>query len=321
MPLHDNWLVPPMPGEDELRFQFLAEYSIDVICRAGPDQVLQHVSPSSLRVLGWTPREMIGKKPTDFVLLEDSFSLPGNPSSGFHQAPVAVRMRKKDGTLAWIEIHYKELSISATGNPAETVIVMRDITERRSLEERVSQLELTDSRTGISTPRAFDDALEREWNHTLRGGSRLSLLLVDFNQFKQFHEHGEHLEGDPCLPRAAAALLAILRATDLPAHYGVEGVAILLPSTGPGGAAKVAENVRSAVQALSSPRNRNEHGQGRVDIFIGIATVFARAGGSAKMPEILRLAAANALYKAKRTHNGTRDPDASGRSQQTLPGI
>jgi diguanylate cyclase (GGDEF)-like protein/PAS domain S-box-containing protein len=310
-----------MPSEDEVNFQFLAEYSIDVICRAGPDMVLQYVSPSSSRVLGWTPREMIGKKPADFVSLEEASSLPGSSSCPFHRSPITVRMRRKDGTLAWIEIQYHALSNSVNGDPTETVIVMRDITERKSLEERLSLLELTDSRTGISTSRAFEDALEREWNRTLRGGSRLSLLLVDFNQFKQFHERGDHLEGDRCLAKTAAAVLAILRATDLPAHYGAEGVAIILPSTGPEGAAKVAENVRSAVQALSSPYYRRENGEDRVDVFIGIATVFARAGGSTRMPEILRLAADNALYKAKHMQTESRDPNASGRSQRTFPGI
>ena len=319
MPLQRKWQILPML-EDEISLQFLAEYSSDVICRADMDMVLGYVSPSSSRVLGWTPEEMIGRKTTDFFLLEDSSSLAGNSSSRLSQSPETVRIRKKDGTLAWIEIQYHELTNSLAGKPAETVIVMRDITERRSLEERLSLLELTDTRTGIYTPRAFDDALEREWNRTLREGSRLSLLLVDFNDFKQFHERKDHLEGDRCLPKVAAALLAILRATDLPAHYGVEGVAIILPSTGPGGAAKVAENVRSAVQALSSPNSRSQN-EDWGEVFIGIATVFARAGGSAKMPEILRLAADNALFKAKHLQIESRDPNFSGGFQPILPGI
>ena len=221
--------------EDEISFQFLAEYSNDVICRAGVDMVLQYVSPSSARVLGWTPREMIGRKTTDFVLLEDSSSLPGNSSSRLSQSPRTVRIRKKDGTVAWIEIRYRELTNSLAGKPAETVIVMRDITERRSLEERLSLLELTDSRTGIYTPRAFDDALEREWSRTLRDGSRLSLLLIDFNEFKQFHESEDHLEGDRCLPEVAAALLAILRATDLPGIMEPKASLSFFPPPAPGG--------------------------------------------------------------------------------------
>ena len=42
-----------MSVEPEANFQFLAENSTDVICRAGEDSVLHYVSPSSFRILGW----------------------------------------------------------------------------------------------------------------------------------------------------------------------------------------------------------------------------------------------------------------------------
>ena len=52
-----------MSGDDEASFLFLAENSIDIICRAGLDMVLHYVSPSSFHVLGWKPEEMTGKRP------------------------------------------------------------------------------------------------------------------------------------------------------------------------------------------------------------------------------------------------------------------
>ena len=61
-----------MSAEDGASFQFLAENSTDVICRAGADAVLHYVSPSSFRVLGWKPEEMTGKRPDDFILSEDA---------------------------------------------------------------------------------------------------------------------------------------------------------------------------------------------------------------------------------------------------------
>ncbi len=72
---------------------------------------------------------------------------------------------------------------------------MRDITERKHLQDQLSVLEFTDSRTGLSTHRAFDEALEREWNRTLREGSEISLLLLDFDHFRQFHDWRQHREG------------------------------------------------------------------------------------------------------------------------------
>jgi diguanylate cyclase (GGDEF)-like protein/PAS domain S-box-containing protein len=291
-----------MAGEDEASLQFLAENSTDIICRAGVDMVLHYVSPSSFHVLGWRPEEMMGKRPDAFFLPEDASVLASSFSSGNDNSPVTVRMRMKDGTMAWVEIKRRMVCDSITGVPREAIIVMRDITVRKELEERLSILELTDSRTGLSTPRAFDEALQREWNRTLRDGSHISLLLLDFHHFRQFHDRREHVEGDLCLGKAAAVVIAALRVTDFAAHYGAEEIAIILPSTGPHGAAKVAAKVRSAVETLRSPHHEMVDNRDGVIVSIGISTVLARAGVAPRTPEILLLAANSALYKATESH-------------------
>lgn len=288
-----------MSSKDEVCLQFLAENSADVICRAGMDLVLHYVSSSSFHVLGWKPEEMMGKRPFDFILPQDPSSLHDDFSSERKSSPATVRMRKKDGTLAWVEIKHRLVLDSGTGEPSETIIVMRDITERRILEEQLSALELTCSRTGLSTHRAFDEALEREWHRTLRDGSHISLLLLDFNHFRQFHDWRQHREGDRCLAKAAAAVIGAVRITDFAARYGAEDIAIILPSTGTGGAARVAEKVQSAIHGLRSSPTGSGKSEGWVTVSIGIATVSARSGATARMPEILRLGADNALQKAK----------------------
>ena len=216
-------------------------------------------------------------------------------------------MRKKDGTIAWIETKQRKCD-GAEGQPTETIIVMHDITERKILQEQLSMLELTDSRTGLSTHRAFDQALEREWNRTLREGWQLSLLLLDFNHFRQFHDWRLHEEGDRCLAKAAAAVIGVLRVTDFAAHYGAEDIAVILPSTGQGAAAKVAAKVRSAIQGLRSSPGGTGGNEGWLTVNIGIATALAGPGATARMPEILRLAADNALQKAKGTESHGRPP-------------
>jgi diguanylate cyclase (GGDEF)-like protein/PAS domain S-box-containing protein len=280
-----------MFSENEAIFQFLAENSIDIICRAGLDMVLLYVSPSSFHVLGWRPEEMTGKRPDAFFLPQCASVLAGN-------SPAIVQMRMKDGMMAWVEIKHRMVCDSVSGVPRENIIVIRDITERKTLEERLSVSELTDSRTGLFTARAFDEALDREWNRTQRDGSFISLLLLDFDHFRQFHDWREHVEGDRCLPNAAAAILSVLRVTDFAACYGSEAIAIILPATGPRAAATVAAKVSTALAPLRSVLNGKLEGHGRVPVRIGISTVLVRAGGTARMPEILLLAADSALQRA-----------------------
>jgi diguanylate cyclase (GGDEF)-like protein/PAS domain S-box-containing protein len=289
-----------MTAVEDVGFQFIAENSSDIICRAALDMVLRYVSPSSSRILGWKPEEMTGKRPDDFILSAEASFLPDSLVSGLDRSPLTVRMRKKDGTIAWVEIKHRMVCDPATGVPVETVVVIRDTTQSRVLEEQLSALELTDSGTGLSTHRAFDDALQTEWNRTLREGSYISLLLLDFNHFRQFHDWRQHREGDRCLAKAAAEVIGALRITDFAARYGAEDIAVILPSTNPGGAAKVAEKVQSAVNKLRTPAVGTGTNEGRLTVSIGIATVSARPGATARMPEILCLGAHNALQKAKR---------------------
>src|ERR1700734_3189805 len=120
-------LTSPMApmSADESSFQFLAENSIDVICRAGMDTMLLYVSPSSFRILGWKPEEMTGMRPVDFILPKDAPLLSNRPISDPDEPVVPVRMRKKDGTLAWVEIRQRVVR-DATNEASEMVGVMRD---------------------------------------------------------------------------------------------------------------------------------------------------------------------------------------------------
>lgn len=287
-------------------FQFLAENSADVICRITADFVLRYVSPSALKVLGWRPEELVGKTPGAYVEEED---MPGlleiakrNRSPGGKDTPATVRARKKDGTQIWIEINPREIHDSMKEEAKEAVIVMRDVTERKVLEEKLALLAMTDGLTGVANRRAFDEALEREWKRTLREGTQISLLLLDIDHFKRFNDEYGHQVGDDCLRAVARAARSVVRASDLVARYGGEEFAVILPQVNVAGARETAEKLRAAIEGLQMTHNGNEEGGGVVTVSVGAATALARIGGTIRMPEGLLQAADHAMYRAK--HGG-----------------
>jgi diguanylate cyclase (GGDEF)-like protein/PAS domain S-box-containing protein len=291
--------------EDALNFQFLAENSADIICRAGVDRVIRYISPSSFQLLGWKPEERIGGMVDDLILAEDypvfAAAYARLLTPGARAVSASVRMRKKDGSVAWMEANAHLVRDPATGEPQEAVIVMRDVTERVRLEERLSALALTDGLTGLLNRRAFDEVLAWEWKRTVRYGSQISLLLLDLDHFKLFNDQYGHLEGDDCLRAVAVAVSGAVRDTDRVARYGGEEIAVILPSTLAAGAAAAAEKVRSAVEALQIIHEGNPKCGGRVTVSIGVATAFVRQSEIVeRMPECLIHAADNAMYKAKR---------------------
>jgi diguanylate cyclase (GGDEF)-like protein/PAS domain S-box-containing protein len=288
-----------MSSDCETSFHFLIENSIDIICRAQMDTVLSYVSPASAHVLGWLPAEMTGKRCDAFFAPEDASTATIPATAG--SPPIAVRMRRKNGGLAWVEVRSHVVPDSATGEPGEIIIVIRDVSDRKSLAERLSVLEGNDLRTGLSTTRALEEALDREWSRMVRENSQLSLLLLDFDDFRQFHSGSPHFEGDGCLAKIAAAIQPILRLTDSAAHYRAEQIAILLSATGASGAASVAAKMRDAIYALHGHR---AHCDDRTDdrhapaMHIGIASTRGRAAAPHGMPRLLLLAAESALHKA-----------------------
>src|ERR1035438_2955564 len=157
---------------NNIDFQSLAENSADILCSAGMDGLMHYVSPASLEILGWKPEEMAGKTIYDFALPEDHSVLAGAFAAQDQNA--TFRMRKKDGSEAWIESRSRLVPNSATGEPKEYIFVMRDITNYKMLEEKLSAQSFIDGPTGLSNPRAFESALDLEWKRTLRGRTDIS---------------------------------------------------------------------------------------------------------------------------------------------------
>lgn len=291
------------PDSETLRF--LASNSADIICRCAIDTTMLYVSPSSVRVLGWTPEEMVGKRVADFVEEEDvpSFmvAVEHAASPGVEEAVSIVRMKRKEGLPCWLELHAGIVHDPETGEAIGAAVIMRDVTDRKRLEERLSALAPTDGLTGLANRRFFDQELEKEWKRTLRAGLQMSLIFLDVDHFKQFNDHYGHQFGDDCLRAVANAVReAVRREIDVVARYGGEEIAVILPNTDAAGSHLIAEDIRKAIMDLDIPHEKNEEGGGMVTASIGVSTALARYGGTMKMPESLLLSADNALYQAER---------------------
>jgi diguanylate cyclase (GGDEF)-like protein/PAS domain S-box-containing protein len=283
---------------DGMDFRYLMENSADVICQVGLSRVVGYISPSCLNVFGWTAEEIQGQRVDKFVLGEDMPRVMGAIARsllpGREDERETVRILCKDGSIAWTEGNARIIRKARGGGILEFVIVLRDITARKLLEEKLA---MTDGLTGIANRRAFDEALEREWKRTLRHGTQISLLLLDIDHFKEFNDEYGHQVGDDCLRAVAQAAVGAVRASDIVARYGGEELALILPQVDVAGAGETAEKVRAVVEGLRISHGGNPGGW--VTVSVGAATALARVGGTMRMPEGLLQAADHALYKAK----------------------
>lgn len=156
------------------------------------------------------------------------------------------------------------------------------------------ELSVRDGLTGLYNRRYFDDRFRAEVAYARRHRTRLSLLMIDIDRFKDVNDRHRHPAGDEVLRQAAADLRQRVRAEDLLARYGGEEFALLAREISPDGAVALAERLRKGVEALAI---RHVWTPIRVTVSIGAAT----APGGLDLTEAALVAEADRLlYEAKR---------------------
>jgi diguanylate cyclase (GGDEF)-like protein/putative nucleotidyltransferase with HDIG domain len=118
----------------------------------------------------------------------------------------------------------------------------------RSLSVPALQQEArVDPKTGLFNARYFAGALREELDRAQRSETPFTVIMADLDLLRDINNAYGHLAGDAVLQGIAAIFQTHLRHSDIPARFGGEEFAILLPDTAPAQAVEIAERIRRAV--------------------------------------------------------------------------
>ncbi len=287
--------------EKEAHFRLLAEGSSDMVTRIGLDEHLRYVSPSSVRVVGWRPNQLVGTPALAGINPEDlpavQAVVDAMKRGEREEARLTYRNSHRQDGEVWLESTMR-VTRKDNGRVDGVVAISRDISEQKKLETRLETLAIEDSLTGLANRRRFDERLKEEWARAYRDRSSLALLMIDVDHFKAYNDEYGHPAGDACLRLVAKIIAAeTQRAGDLAARYGGEEFAMLLPNTDAAGCAQVGERIRKAIHDAGLVHGSNQ-AAGCVTASVGGATCRPALERTAGVSSLLE-AADRALYAAK----------------------
>jgi len=196
------------------------------------------------------------------------------------------------------EFGYNAMSIVAVNLFCASVIYMHEKTSRTRFLEAALLREMVarDGLTGIQNRRMFDQYIHHAWYQAIRESTRVAVLLIDIDCFKDYNDRYGHQAGDECL-RAVALTLSrcARRPLDFVARYGGEEFAIVLYDASREYVAEVLTRIQRSVAELNIPHEASRVAS-RLTVSIGAAFILP---GSSRTPEGLIQLADEALYSAK----------------------
>ncbi len=215
----------------ESRFAALVAHASDLICVIGADATIEYQSPSSLRVLGYAPEELVGTR-FDKLLAPGEEGrvlhvLADGAASHAHEGDVLeCTMLHRDGSPRQFEVLHSNLLDN--DDVRGIVLNARDVSERKVFEDQLAHQAFHDPVTNLPNRALFFERVRHAIARARRETSGLAVIFLDLDDFKTVNDSLGHAAGDDMLDAAAKRLVDAIRASDTAARFGGDEFAVLL---------------------------------------------------------------------------------------------
>ena len=287
--------------ESKERLRIMAATAKDAIIMIDNETNISYWNNAAQEMFGYVEQDIIGKELHKFLIPDKYYESYIKGFSKFKETGQGAAVDKtlelsamrKDGIEFPVELSMSAIKIK---DKWHAVGIIRDITQRKEMEEELRRLSNSDGLTGIANRRYFDERFDREWKRALRDAKPISLIMCDIDYFKAYNDTYGHQRGDDALRKVGNEInKKMKRPGDLAARYGGEEFVVLLPDTDSKGAAALAEDIREGVEAMGIQHKNSKAGE-VLTISLGVAN---RIPDRTSYPANLIAMADKALYKAK----------------------
>ena len=215
--------------ESEKKYRTIIETASSGCWQLDADEITVDVNQALCDMLGYSKEEILGKMPFDFV---DEANDPIFRDNVARTAPSVNRnydvdLIRKNGDTVSARMDSTTL-YDELGAVAGSFAFVTDITKRKRAEEKLKEMSLYDSLTGLFNRNFFEEEMTR-----LRdgGSSPVGIVICDLDGLKFINDTLGHQSGDQMLMNAAELLQNNFRSTDIMARIGGDEFAILFTDT------------------------------------------------------------------------------------------
>ncbi|KAA0596045.1 EAL domain-containing protein [Azospirillum lipoferum] len=219
----------------------------------------------------------------------ESLYLAAVPSGGPQTDGVAA------GTGVWLRVNARPLV--QNGRTIGGVLVFRDITQVKAVEDRIAWLAHFDPLTGLPNRVELHRRLEKAIAAARQDGTQLSVMLLDFDGLKEINDQFGHAVGDELLVVVARRLRDVLGPGPTIARLGGDEFTIVVEE---GDDRTVAAASHALLRAMAEPFPL-AGGRHRLTVSIGLVRYPVQAKG---VDDLLRMADL-AMYRAKERGGST----------------
>jgi diguanylate cyclase (GGDEF)-like protein/PAS domain S-box-containing protein len=282
--------------ESYIRLQAIIQNVRESIISIDPNGIIEDANPATTNIFGYAADELIGRNikmlmpephqsQHDFYLSE--YRRTGEKRViGNYREVIGLH---KSGKKFPLEINIAEMK---RGGVVHFVGIVRDITERKIAEEKLTHLALYDQLTELPNRRNFIDKLEFSLFSARRIKSLVALLYIDLDGFKEINDTLGHAMGDYLLGEIARRLLANTRRSDIAARMGGDEFTVILNHL------KKVEDAPYVAQKIIKAINQPVELDGNI-CNIGASIGIAIYPNHSENIDDLINAADNAMYQAK----------------------
>jgi diguanylate cyclase (GGDEF)-like protein len=175
--------------------------------------------------------------------------------------------------------------------------------ENVKLYRLTKETSILDDVSSLFNFRYFHQALDRELKLVARHKSRLSLIFIDLDQFKQINDTHGHLRGSRVLREVGFLLRAATRETDIACRYGGDEFVVILPDTDRPAAERLGERIHQLI--IQTVYLKEEGINARLGASIGVATYPTEAPNKEQLIHL----ADEAMYQDKKSRKKSQDSE------------